>query len=293
MLGTSVREVLGSGRVEGVRSGRARGRSELRAPLVVGADGRSSTIAKATGAKTRVRPLNRSAAWCYYEGIEMKARPEIAGQIWLLEPRLGYAMRTDSGLTAMVVWVLAEEDRMLFDQTDSFILDFMSKLPAGPDVSNARVVGKPRWMRKWSNIRRVPTGPGYALVGDATVSVDPVWGTGCSFAIQSGGLFAETVGPALANGGDVEAGLRRYRRAHRHMCGPPLLADGGLLHRATAECDRAAALFGQRPRPGVDRELPHLCQPHVGLLAVLVAGCARPRRVGQPPPHVEGQPRAG
>jgi 2-polyprenyl-6-methoxyphenol hydroxylase-like FAD-dependent oxidoreductase len=59
-----------------------------------------------------------------------------------------------------------------------------------------------------------------AFVGDAALASDPMWGVGCGWAFQSAEWLAEQVGPALGSGGDVDAGLQRYRKLHRRRLGP-------------------------------------------------------------------------
>ena len=49
------------------------------------------------------------------------------------------------------------------------------------------------------NERRPATGDGVALVGDAALAADPLWGVGCGWAFQSGEWLAEEVGPALGD----------------------------------------------------------------------------------------------
>jgi 2-polyprenyl-6-methoxyphenol hydroxylase-like FAD-dependent oxidoreductase len=63
---------------------------------------------------------------------------------------------------------------------------------------------------------REPVQPGLALVGDAAIAADPLWGVGCGWAFQSAEWLAESVGPSLSGGVDqLDAGLERYRKRHR------------------------------------------------------------------------------
>jgi flavin-dependent dehydrogenase len=62
---------------------------------------------------------------------------------------------------------------------------------------------------------RVPVAPGLALVGDAAMAVDPLFGVGCGWAFQSAEWLSDSVAPALRDGTSLQAGLARYRRAHR------------------------------------------------------------------------------
>jgi len=66
---------------------------------------------------------------------------------------------------------------------------------------------------------RGPIAPGLALVGDAALATDPIFGVGCGFAFQSGEWLADSVAPALRGSENLEKGLRRYRRRHRRQLG--------------------------------------------------------------------------
>ena len=49
-----------------------------------------------------------------------------------------------------------------------------------------------------TNRLRRPVAPGLALVGDAALAIDPLWGVGCGFAFQSGEWLADSVTPGAA-----------------------------------------------------------------------------------------------
>jgi flavin-dependent dehydrogenase len=62
------------------------------------------------------------------------------------------------------------------------------------------------------NVHRGPTVPGMALVGDAALATDPLWGVGCGWAFQSAEWLADSVVPALQGDEPIEAGLRSYSK---------------------------------------------------------------------------------
>jgi 2-polyprenyl-6-methoxyphenol hydroxylase-like FAD-dependent oxidoreductase len=71
-----------------------------------------------------------------------------------------------------------------------------------------------------TNRMRTPTAPGLALIGDAALATDPLFGVGCGWAFESAEWLADAVAPALRGEERLEAGLRRYRRRHsRHLRG--------------------------------------------------------------------------
>jgi len=48
-----------------------------------------------------------------------------------------------------------------------------------------------------TNVAHTPSAPGMALVGDAALAIDPLWGVGCGWALQSAEWLADSVAPAL------------------------------------------------------------------------------------------------
>jgi len=225
LRGWQVEDVLRSGRrVTGVvarnRSGQ---RAELRARLVVGADGRDSRVAKAAGLPEHRRRHERFAIWGYFENVVLASHPH--NQIYFLDPDCAYLMQTDSDLTILVA---ASHKRHLPEyrrDPEGFYWRFLSRLPNPPRLEGAKQVGSFVARFDMTNIRRPATAPGLALIGDAACAVDPVWGWGCGWALRSSTLLAETVIPALKAGAGLERALLRYRVRHfSAFAGPYQLA---------------------------------------------------------------------
>jgi 2-polyprenyl-6-methoxyphenol hydroxylase-like FAD-dependent oxidoreductase len=62
-----------------------------------------------------------------------------------------------------------------------------------------------------TNIWRRAAAPGVALTGDAAIAVDPVWGWGCGWALQSATLLARATTGALRRRSGLDRALLRYR----------------------------------------------------------------------------------
>jgi flavin-dependent dehydrogenase len=88
-------------------------------------------------------------------------------------------------------------------------------LPDGPRIDPAKRVSKVLGKLEIPNVVRKPVHPGLALVGDAAIAADPLWGVGCGWALQSGEWLADAVEGSLAGGQQLDEGLERYRRRHR------------------------------------------------------------------------------
>lgn len=70
--------------------------------------------------------------------------------------------------------------------------------------------------------RRRIVGPGIALIGDAAMVGDPLWGTGCGWAFQSAEWLSDALSDALQSGpgAAIDAAAKRYQRKHRRKLLP-------------------------------------------------------------------------
>ena len=215
IAGWSAGRLLADGdRVAGVEvhdpNGHAR---SLRARLVVAADGRDSQIARLAKVRTRTSPHGRFSYAGYYEGPPPPGAPD--GSVWMLDPQWAAAFPTDSGLT--MYGCMPTKDRLPEFRRDleGALTSFIADLPDAPPILESRRVGPIIGKIEMPNVRRDPVGPGLALVGDASLATDPLWGVGCGWAFQTAEWLADGVAPALAGGEPLERGLRRYRRRWR------------------------------------------------------------------------------
>jgi 2-polyprenyl-6-methoxyphenol hydroxylase-like FAD-dependent oxidoreductase len=185
----------------------------MRAKLVVGADGRDSRIAELAAVKTKTSRHGRFAYGAYFEGPPAVA--DGASSIWMLDPHWAAAFPTDSGLVFYAA--MPTKDRLPEFRRDpeGALVSFVSEVPEAPPIAVSRRVSPVLGKIEMPNKVRVPVAPGLALVGDAAMAVDPLFGVGCGWAVQSGEWLAASVAPALAGEEPLQAGLSRYRRRHR------------------------------------------------------------------------------
>jgi len=219
MLGKAVGELVRDGdAVRGVRARAADGRTlTLRAPLVVGADGRDSRVAKLAQVRTKVVPHGRFVYGGYFEGPPPERAPD--AQLWLLDPHMGAAFPTDRGLTLYAVMPTKDLLGQFRADPVTALTDFIAALPEAPPILGSRLIEPLQGKLDMTNVAHAVTAPGLALVGDAALAIDPLWGVGCGWAFQSAEWLADSVAPALLDGGRSRAGrlargLRRYRRRH-------------------------------------------------------------------------------
>jgi 2-polyprenyl-6-methoxyphenol hydroxylase-like FAD-dependent oxidoreductase len=214
ILGHTVQELVYDGeRVRGCRAHDPHGQIlELRAQLVVGADGRGSRVAKLAQVDTKSSPHGRFAYGGYFEGPPPARFPDSA--LWLLDPDMVGAFPTDNDLTFYAAMPVKERLPEFREDPAAALQKFVAAIPDAPPIAESRLVGEVLGRIDMTNVVNAPTAPGLALVGDAASAVDPLWGVGCGFALQSSEWLADSVAPALGGSESMERGLRRYRRRH-------------------------------------------------------------------------------
>lgn len=218
LLGRTVTELVregdaGGSKVCGVSARNTQGETlDLRARLVVGADGRDSRVAKLAQVKTRSKPHGRIAYGGYFEGPRPATYPDPA--LWLLDPNMVAAFPTDSDLIFYAVMPLKEHLPEFRADAEAALRAMVSSVPEAPPILASRLVGEVTGKVDMTTVTHTPTAPGLALAGDAAGALDPLWGIGCGFAFQSAEWLADSVAPALLGAESLEQGLERYRRRH-------------------------------------------------------------------------------
>src|SRR3954471_3757902 len=218
LLGESATAVLrDDGRPAGVRlRDRARDERDIRARVVVGADGRDSHTARLARVPARVKRHNRFGYYAYYKDL-----PLVSGDrtlFWFLDPNIAYAFPQDDGLTLLAVFQTKDRASWFKRDIEANLEGFFAGLPNAPDVASGERVSKVMGRLDVPNTMRPAGLPGLAFVGDAAMAADPLWGVGCGFAFQSGEWLADAVGAPLAAGAadaQVDEALLAYRKEHR------------------------------------------------------------------------------
>jgi geranylgeranyl reductase family protein len=201
-----------AGRVIGVR-GRHRGRTAiLHGRLVIGADGRSSVVARRLGVTQRHPWLDKVAAVGYATGA---ARAEDVGEIFLGRERYCILNPISPDLTNIGLVVNRRNFREALDPT-RFLESVTSALPGLQErLNGARLVGPARCLGPLAHHAARLTAPGALLIGDAAGFLDPFTGEGIRAALRSAELAVELALPVLAGGGAAPPELHGYAAAWR------------------------------------------------------------------------------
>ncbi len=233
--------------------GRDGAETTLRGKLVIGADGRDSRIAELAGVPEKRTRHERFAYGAYFEGAMPDHAPDAT--LWMTDPQWAAAFPTDDGLTFYAAmptkWRLPEFKR----DPAAALVSFIADQPEPAPIREGRMVGTVMGKLDMENRLRRPVAPGLALVGDAALAIDPLWGVGCGFAFQTAEWLADSVAPALAGAEPLEQGLQRYRRRHRrglrghallmvdYATGRKFTPPERLLFSAATRDERLAATF--------------------------------------------------
>lgn len=215
----------GDGRVSGLRYEDPDGRAvEVSCRLVVGADGRSSTVGRLAGARKYHQSWNeRGAVWRYFE--DLPAPPEFffcrRGDDLLL------AAPCDQGRVMLAVQP-ALHDTSRYRAPGEIERAFLATgRPWGRGgrawrdlLAHARADGAARTMVRYSCFFRQSAGPGWVLLGDAGHVKDVVTGQGISDAMRHAERLTARVLPGWGSDRSLDAATRRWWRARDRDAAP-------------------------------------------------------------------------
>ncbi len=185
-------------RVVGVRVRDRSGEHELRAPLVVGADGRHSIVARLVGAPAYVEDSSPNGAyWAYFEESPLFSR----------DPRYDWGMcihmqgdgaravfQTDSGLLMMIGLARARALAPWRSDPDAALGAYLrTGSMTAPLLEGVRQVTRAIGLVGLRFFMKQPVGPGWALVGDSGLHLDPTPGLGITDAVRDAIALAEAI----------------------------------------------------------------------------------------------------
>lgn len=214
MLGWTAQGLLQEGETFGgvaVRNPQGEERN-VRARLTIGADGRDSRVAELSEVPTKTYPHNRIAYGGYFEGGEPPYAPDATA--WFLDPQWAAGFPTDNGLTFYAAMPTKDWLPQFKRDPAGALVDFLANVPEAPPIREGRLVDSVMGKVDMTNRMRRPVAPGLALIGDAALATDPLFGVGCGWAFQSAEWLSDSVRPALQGDESLEKGLARYRRRH-------------------------------------------------------------------------------
>jgi flavin-dependent dehydrogenase len=201
----------GRGRVVGLQVRNPDRHVEVRARHVVGADGLGSRVARWAGAPfSDVRATTGATLYTYVPGDWSALEYHVADG--------GFAGVFPTHGGEACVWVCSPQATAKWHRrlhpADRGLLSLLSQVaPSLADrVRDAGRRSPTRGMLSMPNHRRVPSGSGWALVGDASIHRDAITGFGISDAFRDAELLAAALDTALRSPADEVVALRDYER---------------------------------------------------------------------------------
>jgi flavin-dependent dehydrogenase len=201
--------VVEDGTVVGIR-GHGEGSEPVleRARVVIGADGRNSSVARAVRPEQyNEKPMLMWSYYTYWSGLP------VTGFETVVRPDRGWAaLPTNDGLTLLVVgWPYAEST----DYKTDVEANYLKTLELAPEIAD-QVRAAKREERfaggAVPNFFRKPYGPGWALVGDAGYTKDPITAQGISDAFRDAELCAGAVDETLDGRRPFDDAMSAYHR---------------------------------------------------------------------------------
>jgi 2-polyprenyl-6-methoxyphenol hydroxylase-like FAD-dependent oxidoreductase len=198
---------------------------EARAELVIGADGRRSTLARLVGAEDRLRMTNASAVAYTYFGAADPSDDDFGGYEWCCRPDALAGVTPTSG--GVLAWVAVASDRFRSRIRPDVAAGFWEVLRSANAEMHDRLAARTRTSRfhvftgAHGFVRRAH-GPGWTLVGDASHATDPISSHGISDALRDAELLAHHVDAGLREPSTMAAELARYEHQRDALALPIL-----------------------------------------------------------------------
>ena len=214
-----------AGRVTGVRYRDADGSPrELACTLLVGADGRRSTVASLVGAWTpyRLSRNGRGLVFRYMDDPRAGTADAETYRQWRDGSSFAFAFpTTPAGRLLILMMGHRDEAGEARREPEEY---WQRKLREHPGVAE-RTAGAPPGSKLRSTgetpaFFRASSGPGWALAGDAGHFKDPVTGQGMRDAMYAGRTLAEAVLPTLDDADAVDVATRAWEAARDRECLP-------------------------------------------------------------------------
>jgi 2-polyprenyl-6-methoxyphenol hydroxylase-like FAD-dependent oxidoreductase len=200
-----------AGVVKGICATTASGTTIMaHAPLVIGADGRFSTFAKAVGAQTKdYRELSTFAFFGYFKGIELN---DVAIH---KRGRLGTAMfpTSDGSHMSLVYGPTEWWSEFKADAEENFFRTFEFCAPEmGERLRGAKREERFKGCGTMPAFQLENVGPGWALVGDAGSFKDQVTAMGITHAFRDAELITNYIHTAFSGKLPLDQALATYQQ---------------------------------------------------------------------------------
>jgi flavin-dependent dehydrogenase len=199
-------------RVVGVKVSSHGVTSEIYADLLVGADGRLSTIARLVGSRRyHVIPSERMSSWAYFSDV--KAQPEAKIYYHRKGDDFVVAAPADDGLFIVATCPSVEHFESYRSDSEGLFQSAVNGCaPVAEILSTGKRITKFRGLTRFEGYFREATGPGWVLVGDSGHFKDPTPGQGISDALRQVEKLAVSILYGFSKPADRDLALREWWR---------------------------------------------------------------------------------
>ena len=209
--GVAVRSLIREG---GVVSGVVTSDGDLRARLVIGADGSHSMVAREMGVVRPIRRLQRLAIVSHWRGIggdaiEMRSRPDTVCGFGPLSPNsanVSIVVRIQEAVS-----LSGRAEQFLDERIQERMGDLADNLTGATMESPVRTTGC------FGHTTRSSVADGVMLVGDASCFIDPFTGEGIYFALRGAELASSVAAAALREGNTSASRLIEYEQRRSEL----------------------------------------------------------------------------
>jgi 2-polyprenyl-6-methoxyphenol hydroxylase-like FAD-dependent oxidoreductase len=189
---------------------------EFRARIVIGADGKNSHVARLAGATTyHEKPKLQYAYYTYFRDLPTD------GMQAYIQPFRGFGvMPSNDGLTLVVVgWPYAEATAYKADVEGNFFAT-LEMVPEFAERVRGATRVEPFLGGAVPHFFRTPYGPGWALVGDAGVTRDPITAQGISCAFEDSERVSAAVDAWIRGSATYDEAMGAWHRERDAACLP-------------------------------------------------------------------------
>ena len=227
---------------------------EEKAGMVIGADGKRSLVAKSVqAAEYNSKPVLTCAYYTYWAGLnlgggEIHTLPEAAVGVW----------PTNDGLAVLYTGYPAADFKAIREDIEGRFWDTLEALPGlAEKLRSGKQADRFYGTADLPAFYRRPYGPGWALVGDAGMTLDPITGQGIGNAFVDAERLVEALDAGFSGREPLETALAEYERARNEETlpmyeltaslasfAPPALEQELLFDALTRKPEEAARFLG-------------------------------------------------
>jgi len=249
------RPIVEDGRVVGAELRDADGeRREVRARVVVGADGKFSSVAKWVGAESyEAAPAMRPLYYGHFQGLE--PLPEPAIELFFGGDRIAFVFPMRPGEDCVAMELQPEDfERFRADPKGEFdaLIDGLHGMRQR--MRNATLDGQLIGSKGIENYFRKPFGAGWALTGDAAYLKDPSTGSGIGDALQQSVWLADALDDCF-KGANWEERMGAYQQLRDSMMMPMYMGTLSYTRMRDPDPQAIALVKGALSGPGPARAL--------------------------------------